>query len=127
MRYLVLFCLAIAALTPLLADAAEPEQIDIESISGRRYKLALHRSMETITKCYDDALKKNASLAGRLVVRVDIDAGGKTAGVQARDDTLGNAGVTKCIVEALHEKTWPSADAPRYFETVFKFAATPTK
>ncbi len=126
MRCLVIVLILGTLFLPALLFAADKaEEIDIEGIQGRRYKIALNRSMSAIAQCYNDALKKNQALSGKLAFRVTVNPNGQTKSVEVLTDTLGDTAVTDCTTKLLQGKTWPESDAPVYFENVFTFAPAP--
>ena len=71
---------------------------------------------------YDEALRRNAHLAGSVVARVSLDADGGVTHVAVIRDTLHSAPVRKRIVDMLY--AWraplPAAAAAQY-ELPFRF------
>lgn len=130
-KVFILLVFAAASLLPFFgfaeekpAPADKPTQIDIDSLDGRRYQLALNRSMNDILACYSKELATHPGLQGKLELRVTIEKTGATRSVEARQDTLKNETVTKCIQDLLLAKTWPSHSESVYFDNIFNFTAT---
>lgn len=126
MRRLPMLLVLVAAISlPWLATAEDkPTQINIDSMDGRRYQIALNRSTSDILACYSKELAKQPGLQGRLELRVTIEKTGATRSVEIRQDTLKSEAVTKCIQDILLGKTWPGHSEAVYFDNLFNFSAT---
>jgi hypothetical protein len=123
MRTLGLCLTAFAVLVPIVLLAAdEPTQVFLDDGLGRRYQLTINRANADIAACYTAQLTKKPGLAGRLDLRVTVEASGKARSVEVRKDTLGSADAVKCIQDLLMQKTWPTNPTPVYFDTLFDFS-----
>jgi hypothetical protein len=58
---------------------------------------AMKDQIKAIKSCYEGALKRDRTLAGKLVLRMEIDAAGHTVSVDFDDDTLKSAQIERCI------------------------------
>ncbi len=70
----------------------------------------VQRYVAGIRFCYDNSLKKTPSLAGKIVLQMDIAPGGEVVDVQPGDDTLGNAALERCILSQV--EGWKFAAVP---------------
>ena len=68
----------------------------------------LHANTKTFRKCYEAALPKNPTLAGRVNVRFTIDPAGKVSNAKDEGSTLGSAGVIHCILVAFEKLKFPA-------------------
>jgi hypothetical protein len=57
--------------------------------------------------CYEEGLKRNANLAGKVVVRFDIETSGKVSGVQGSGSTLPDAQAIECMLHAIEGLSFP--------------------
>lgn len=51
-----------------------------------------------IKRCYEAALRQNSALRGKVEVSFSVQESGSLSGVRASEDSLGDAGVTACIL-----------------------------
>ena len=51
-----------------------------------------------IKACYEQGLKRNQGLAGKVTVEFTIQPAGSLTGVKATENTLGDADVASCIL-----------------------------
>jgi hypothetical protein len=56
-----------------------------------------------IDACYEDALKKDARLAGTLELLLHVDHDGSVSHVRVGKDTVHNVGLRKCVARAVSE------------------------
>ena len=59
--------------------------------------------------CFDEALKNDAGLSGKLVVHVKIDPTGKVAGVKLDDEIGLDITLAGCLVTAVRAASFPPA------------------
>jgi hypothetical protein len=117
-------CLALCfILCPLLSLAGdEVKQIYLDDPMGRRYQLALNRATPDILACYNSALAKKPGLAGRIEIRVTVEASGAARSATVTKDTVGSKTAVKCIQDVLKDKTWPTSEGPVFFDAVYSFS-----
>jgi len=60
--------------------------------------------------CYDNALKKDAGLSGKITLQMDIAASGEVLSCEPLDDSLGNAALERCVVS--QARSWRFAPIP---------------
>jgi TonB family protein len=72
--------------------------------------------------CYDNELKKNPGLRGKLVVSLTVEADGSVSDVAVVENSLGSSAVTQCALSQI--KGWQFPAIPRgttRFKTPFVF------
>jgi TonB family protein len=74
--------------------------------------LKVKEHSEVVRACYTEALKKDVSLKGKLVVDWDVNDAGDVsrAEVNTAKSTLKSEAINNCLVEKL--KSWKFAPAP---------------
>lgn len=106
---LVFIVLAVWALffraPPMPEIAIKPQKgtLDVEQLSAPVTALS-----EAAQDCYQGALQKNAKLKGEIVLTLRVNLDASVAPTVAKE-TLGDAEVVTCIVEAAGKQTWPAA------------------
>lgn len=63
-----------------------------------------------VKACFDEGLRRNPKLGGRVVVQFTIGPDGKVPVSVVQDTTLGDHDVARCIGEAAREWTFPEPD-----------------
>lgn len=58
--------------------------------------------------CYENGLKANPTLAGKITIKLVIGTDGNVVTVQALSDTLGDAGVTSCVINSVKRWSFPA-------------------
>jgi hypothetical protein len=114
-------------LCALTAVAQEPTQVYLDTAEGRRYQLALNRANAEAVACYNKAIEKSPSLAGRLELRVTVEPSGVARSVEIKKDTLRDKTTADCIAEALKGKTWPNSPQPVFFDAILTFMPRKTE
>ncbi|MEM9195593.1 MAG: AgmX/PglI C-terminal domain-containing protein, partial [Myxococcota bacterium] len=57
-------------------------------------------------RCYENALRNNPSLAGRVTVGFTIQPRGNVSGARATSNTTGDAGLASCVVRVISSLRW---------------------
>lgn len=81
------------------ADATVDEGLTKEEVAR-----VIHSHMQEIRYCYESAIIKDATLAGKLLVDFKINGNGVVPNAAISEATLHDAQVTNCLVGKL--KTW---------------------
>ena len=87
----------------------------------------MRRNQSAVRRCYERELQRAPNLAGRVTVRFEIAPTGRVASAQVAGDTLGNAGVSECIVREVRRWVFPQPEGggsvtvsyPLYFREGF--------
>jgi outer membrane biosynthesis protein TonB len=75
-----------------------------------------------IQYCYDNELKKNPGLRGKLAINLTVLANGKVSDVFVVEDTMGSPAVTNCVLSQIHGWQFPSIpQGTTSFKTPFVF------
>ncbi len=98
--------------------------IDVESTSVDKESLAryIQYRKKALEGCYDQQLKLDPTLKGKIVVSFTITTQGRVTGVSIDENTMGNDDVAACIKNLV--RTWffpvhPDQDAPVSFPFLF--------
>jgi hypothetical protein len=85
---------------------------DVEAVDGKVDKkgvaATIRRRQEGFQACYEEALKANSKLQGKLVVEFTIGDGGKVTDARVVKDGLGSAQVSTCVVGLLKRLRFPA-------------------
>lgn len=92
--------------------------------SNQSLLAVVRRYAPGIQFCYENELKRNAGLRGKLVVSLTVAASGRVTEVAVAQNTLGSDAVVTCAVEQMHGWVFPAIEAGT---TTFKapFVFTP--
>jgi TonB family protein len=81
--------------------------------------------MGLIKACYENALKRNPSLKGKVVIRFTILETGGVADVGASQNSLGSSDVASCIMNTM--RSWRTPFRPSGPVTIeYPFLFTPS-
>ena len=61
-----------------------------------------------IQACYEQALKKDSGVHGRVVMRFDIDQKGKVVNLETQENSLSSPEFTKCLVDVFSNMQFPT-------------------
>lgn len=86
---------------------------------------AVNASNAAIHDCWARAAADDFRLSGRVVVEVDIAAGGRARGAKVAEDGTGDALLTACLVDLWSKHTWPAEafGAPHVVQLPMEFGA----
>jgi outer membrane biosynthesis protein TonB len=105
--------------------ATEAAEIDSSDIDQARLGAFVRARMGLIKSCYENALKRNPSLKGRLVIRFTILQTGGVTDVVATQNTLSAPEVASCIMSTM--RSWRTQFRPSGPVTVeYPFLFTPS-
>jgi outer membrane biosynthesis protein TonB len=90
--------------------AAEEAEVDSADIEQSKLAAFVKARMGLIKACYENALKRNPTLKGRVSVRFTILETGGLADVAAAQNTLGAPEVAACIVNTM--RSWRTQFRP---------------
>lgn len=62
--------------------------------------------------CYNRVLASDPGLAGKIVLRFDIEADGRVCRVSDAGSTIGTPWLIECMVHSSYEVQFPPSDAP---------------
>ncbi len=90
--------------------AAEEAEVDSADIDQQKLAAFVRARMGLIKACYENALKRNPSLKGKISIRFTILETGGIADIQAAVNSLGSPEVAACIVNTM--RTWRTQFRP---------------
>jgi Ca-activated chloride channel family protein len=67
----------------------------------------IQQNMGRVRFCYEDGLRKNPSLSGRVTTRFLIRRDGIVGAVQTTESTLGDRGVEDCVARVFGSLSFP--------------------
>ncbi len=71
------------------------------------FKSALRRHATQARTCYNQGLRQNANLEGKMTVKVRLSPTGGVCSVSAPQNSLGDPSVTSCILQKFRSGSWP--------------------
>ncbi|MFH1808434.1 MAG: AgmX/PglI C-terminal domain-containing protein [Pseudomonadota bacterium] len=104
-------------------QASAVESVD-GSLDPKKIAAAIRSRLSGIKNCYEQQLKRNPKLAGKIVVAFVIDETGKVSEASVDSDTLGDGQVAKCIIGLIRRVRFPKPDEGTV-EATFPFVFTP--
>jgi outer membrane biosynthesis protein TonB len=105
--------------------ATEAAEIDSSDVDQAKLGAFVRARMGLIKACYENALKRNPALKGRLVIRFTILETGSVSEVGASQNTLGSPEVASCIMNTM--RSWRTQFKPGGPVTVeYPFLFTPS-
>ena len=100
----------------------------VESVDGsldpKKISAAIRRRLSGIKNCYEQALKRNPKLSGKIVIAFVIDENGKVSEASVDSDSLGDGGVARCIMSLIRRVRFPKPEEGTV-EASFPFVFTP--
>jgi len=90
--------------------AAEEAEVDSADIDQQKLAAFVRARMGLIKACYENALKRNPSLKGKISIRFTILETGGIADIQAAVNSLGSPEVASCITNTM--RTWRTQFRP---------------
>ncbi len=79
--------------------------------SNQSLLAVVRRYAPGIQFCYENELKRNAGLRGKLVVSLTVAASGRVTDVSVVENSLGSDAVVGCAVEQMHGWVFPAIEA----------------
>jgi outer membrane biosynthesis protein TonB len=90
--------------------AAEEAEVDSADIDQQKLAAFVRARMGLIKACYENALKRNPSLKGKISIRFTILETGGIADIQTAVNSLGSPEVAACITNTM--RTWRTQFRP---------------
>jgi len=106
--------------------AAEEAEIDSSDIDQAKLGSFIKARMGLIKACYENALKRNPNLKGKIVIRFTILETGGLTDLEVAGNTMGAADVASCITATM--RSWRTQFKPSSPSTVeFPFVFNPVQ
>jgi TonB family protein len=90
--------------------AAEEAEVDSSDIDQGKLGAFVRARMGLIKACYENALKRNPSLKGKISIRFTILETGALADITTAQNSLGSAEVASCIMNTM--RSWRTQFRP---------------
>lgn len=99
-------CIALPLLPLLLVGQARAAgEVTVQgSLDKAVIRRVIQQHLNEVKNCYEAALEKNASLAGRMMVRFTIEPDGKVGESSVPESSLNSPAAESCIRDAV--RTW---------------------
>jgi TonB family protein len=103
-----------------LAEQSGPGRIDPEVVARQ---IRVRRS--TMARCYEDELRSDPTLGGRLTVRLRIEPRGTVTDVRATENATGSPAVARCVVSAIERLRFNPGPEGGSVSLVYPFTLAP--
>lgn len=91
------------------------------SMSKESIRRVIQRHMNEVRFCYEEGLRKQPDLAGRVQVSFMISPSGVVTSATVADSSLHNAQVESCVAQAARRWTFPAPDGGGYVAVRYPF------
>lgn len=91
------------------------------SLSKEAIRRTIQRHLNEVRFCYENALRTQPELAGRVQVAFVITTAGEVQQANVVESGLHNSGVERCIAEAVKRWTFPAPDGGGYVTVRYPF------
>lgn len=91
----------------VVQDSA-PQDLDPGDLDPGQVAAKIRQYRGAMVACYEAALKRNASLAGKITLRFSVNQAGKVSHVEIEVDTVHDDDFAKCIVERAQSWRFPA-------------------
>ncbi|MBN2360373.1 MAG: AgmX/PglI C-terminal domain-containing protein [Deltaproteobacteria bacterium] len=100
----------------------------VEDVDGnldpKQITAAIKSRLSGIKQCYEQALKRNPKLAGKIIATFVIDENGRVTETRIDSDSLGDSSVASCIIGIIKRVRFPKPDSGTV-QASFPFVFTP--
>ncbi|RKG63132.1 TonB family protein [Corallococcus sp. CA054B] len=109
-----------AVKVPQVADSV-PE-VDSSEVKPKELARHIQSRKASIQRCYENGLKRDPSLKGKVMIRFDLTPQGRVSNVEVEESTLRSDEVINCIKTTMRAWTFPfkpSDDVPVSYPFIF--------
>ncbi len=85
-----------------------PQDLDPGDLDPGQVAAKIRQYRGAMVACYEAALKRNATLAGKITLRFSVNQAGKVSHVEIEVDTMHDDDFAKCIVERAQSWRFPA-------------------
>ena len=103
--------------------ASRAEGVD-GSLDPKAITAAIKRRLAGIKRCYEQQLKRNPKLTGKIVITFVIDGNGKVSEAYVESNSMGDSTVAQCILGLIKRVRFPKPDEGTV-QASFPFVFTP--
>jgi TonB family protein len=108
---------AITGFAPVQLQQAAP-------LSADQIRSAIERQLPRVRACYERELKAEQGLAGRMVLAMNVQAGGTVTSASISDDEVGHDELAACVVRAVETFRFPAGTESVAVEYPVNFKAS---
>ena len=87
-----------------MVQESAPQDLDPVDLDPQAVAAKIRQYRGALVACYEAALKRNASLSGKITLRFSVNTLGKVSHVEIEVDTMHDEDFAKCIVD--RASTW---------------------
>ncbi|MCK6547408.1 AgmX/PglI C-terminal domain-containing protein [Myxococcota bacterium] len=107
------------------ARVAAGDTIVAGALSSDVIQSVMRRQQARVRVCYQRALAKAPTLAGRIVARLSIGADGRVLAVELTADAIGDADLAQCLVRTLRSYVFPASPDGSAITVTYPFTFSP--
>jgi TonB family protein len=107
---------------PQIAFDSDDVEVESSSLDKESLNKFIRLRIKSVQACYEQQLKRNPSLKGKIVVRFVVTSAGRVGDVSVESNSMGDREVEACITQLIRRWTFPfkpEEDAPVSFPFVF--------
>ncbi|NOY28238.1 MAG: AgmX/PglI C-terminal domain-containing protein [Oligoflexia bacterium] len=98
-----------------------PANADANALKAATIQVAIKQQMRGIRQCYQRELRRDPSLAGKVIVWFLIDTDGTVSRARLKETTMSNVVVEDCIVAQVTEMSFPHPQGAKVVPVSFPF------
>lgn len=91
-----------------VVQESAPQDLDPGDLDPGQVAAKIRQYRGALVACYEAALKRNASLAGKITLRFSVNQLGKVSHVEIEVDTVNDEDFAKCIIERAQSWRFPA-------------------
>lgn len=91
-----------------VVQESSPQDLDPGDLDPGQVAAKIRQYRGAMVACYEAALKRNATLAGKITLRFSVSSAGKVSHVEIEVDTMHDDDFAKCIVERAQSWRFPA-------------------
>jgi len=92
---------------PVKTEIATTPQADPNADAEQTVRNTIKLSLSAFEACYQNSLRRDSRIKGRIVVSVDVDPNGKVVSAKVDETTIKDNGVVNCITARLKALRFP--------------------
>ena len=122
-----------AVFTPFVVERdseralGEEPPVIMGAISKEEIRKVVSDHKGAIRACYQEALKKDEELAGRIALTWTIGPSGKVTKVEVKANTTGSSELERCVVEEAKSWSFPALGGTQTITVTYPFEFRPPK
>lgn len=106
-------------------DATPADAPKLGELQRAEIDAEIQEHVPRIRACYDDGLRRDSSLAGKVTVKFVIGADGAVTSAQEASGDLADEAVVACVVDAIGQMSFPEPEGGGIVIVSYPFVFTP--